>query len=422
LESVSPVLRLLAVFAFLVLLIRVRVPIAVAMALSAIPLGIVFGMSWDGTLEVAGEACVHPETLLLAGIILGIIVLSRLMQQVGSLGRMVDAFGGLGATRRTAVAFFPALIGLLPMPGGAAFSAPMVEEASRGGDTSGETLSLSNYWFRHIHEYWWPLYPGPILTTAMMGVPLGFYILGMLPLSIAAVLVGIPLYLRGVSNGRKSQRRSGSFVRFLRTLYPIALVVGATVSGQVVDAIRPGLLGEWAVSRVMLVVGLGAAWTMVARGDASPGALVRRVLFSRDVILFVSFAFAIMIFKDTMIVSGAVGAIRDELSSWGVPFGLGAAVLGFLVGLVTGIAPAFIGATFPLVAAGTAGLPTTELMGYTALVYSWGFMGVMLSPVHLCFILTVEHFKGNLAAQLPRVMPGAAFVMLVGLGVYSVLV
>ena len=67
---------------------------------------------------------------------------------------------------------FPVLIGLLPMSGGAILSAPMVKSMGMHHKQYGAHLSYINYWFRHIREYGWPLYPGILLATALSGVDL----------------------------------------------------------------------------------------------------------------------------------------------------------------------------------------------------------------------------------------------------------
>jgi len=44
--------------------------------------------------------------------------------------------------------------------------------------------------------------------------------------------------------------------------------------------------------------------------------------------------------------------------------------------------------------------PTTDLFTYlswAALAYTYGYMGMMLSPVHLCLLVTKDYFKAGLA-------------------------
>lgn len=69
------------------------------------------------------------QTISLFLIVGFILILSRLMKESGHLDRIVESFGKLSKDDRTASLVMPALIGLLPMPGGALF-------CTHGGNSS----------------------------------------------------------------------------------------------------------------------------------------------------------------------------------------------------------------------------------------------------------------------------------------------
>ncbi|MCK5153047.1 MAG: DUF401 family protein, partial [Spirochaetales bacterium] len=46
-----------------------------------------------------------------------------------------------------------------------------------------------------------------------------------------------------------------------------------------------------------------------------------------------------------------------------------------------------------------------QLLSTVSLAFSFGFMGVMMSPVHICLIVTNEHFKTSLAKSLTSLLP-----------------
>ncbi len=78
------------------------------------------------------------------------------------------------------------------MPGGAIISAPLVSSMNGDDKRSPETLSAVNYWFRHVLELIWPLFPAFILTTVLtelkvptlmalnLYAPISIFILGMI--------------------------------------------------------------------------------------------------------------------------------------------------------------------------------------------------------------------------------------------------
>ncbi|MEA1911808.1 MAG: DUF401 family protein, partial [Spirochaetota bacterium] len=46
-----------------------------------------------------------------------------------------------------------------------------------------------------------------------------------------------------------------------------------------------------------------------------------------------------------------------------------------------------------------------QILSTVSLAFSFGFMGVMMSPVHICLIVTNEHFKTSLAKSLAALSP-----------------
>lgn len=62
----------------------------------------------------------------------------------------------------------------------------------------------------------------------------------------------------------------------------------------------------------------------------------------------------------------------------------------FAIGVATGVEFTFASLAFPPIAGLIHG-PTL------AVAFAGGFLGVMLSPAHSCLVLTVEHYKADLA-------------------------
>ncbi|MBV5323544.1 DUF401 family protein, partial [bacterium] len=108
--------------------------------------------------------------LFLTGLVLAfIMMMEHQLRTTGMLKQMVVSLSNALPDRRMVMAALPAMIGMLPSPGGAVFSAPMVAEAAEGVVASPEQKALINYWYRHIWEYISPLYPGIILAAGLTG-------------------------------------------------------------------------------------------------------------------------------------------------------------------------------------------------------------------------------------------------------------
>jgi hypothetical protein len=71
--------------------------------------------------------------------------------------------------------------------------------------------------------------------------------------------------------------------------------------------------------------------------------------------------------------------------------------LPMLVGGISGITIAFVGATFPILVSLIQAMQQTQLMlPYMMLAMASGFVGVLISPLHLCLLLSNEYFHTSL--------------------------
>ena len=126
---------------------------------------------------------------------------------------------------------------------------------------------------------------------------------------------------------------------------------------------------------------------------------------------------AILIFKGILANSNASVAVGQELVQMRIPLMLIVVTLPFLVGMSGGIVIAFVGSTLPIL------IPLINSFGeasflpaYVMLMLGCGFAGVMLSPLHLCFLLSNEYFHVSMGAAykylwLPCVsMVGASII------------
>jgi len=124
-----------------------------------------------------------------------------------------------------------------------------------------------------------------------------------------------------------------------------------------------------------------------------------------------------MIFKGIMMDSHSVIQIRNELIAYHIPVMMVIIIMPFLSGFITGIAIGFVGTSFPLIIPLFDSTNVFSFLSYAVLAYSFGYMGMMLSPIHLCFLVTKDYFKANLLGSyrliiLPSVMVMAVAVIL----------
>lgn len=413
---VPALLKIFSVFALILFLNRKGLPLSLCLFVGALVIGLWMGLPLSRLLEIALREVLSSQALWLAAIIGMILVLSNLLEQSGQLQRIVESFGHLGPSRRFTTLAMPALIGLLPMPGGALFSAPMVRQSYPSGERSPELMAAVNYWFRHIWEYWWPLYPGFILAVSLLGVETWKFILAQLPLTLGAILGGVIFIASHVPrSGGIVPRERVSVVVFLREVMPIVLLLILLFLGQALYPLfgsslplpPPRYLGF----SLGLVVAIG--WVMWKNSlcvrDLLAG--VRGSSIPRMAMII----FGIMAFKGVLMGSSVMEAVREELSLYGIHPLFVIAILPFISGLVTGIAFGFVGTSFPLV---LALIPHGKVIPYGLLAYGFGYMGMMLTPMHLCLLVTKDYFDADFVKIYRYLWKAAVFVMLWTTGLF----
>jgi hypothetical protein len=123
--------------------------------------------------------------------------------------------------------------------------------------------------------------------------------------------------------------------------------------------------------------------------------------------------------------STLVSLMRDEMIGMGIPIILVIIGVPLISGMVTGVAFAFVGASFPLVFALLGPSPGFNVLASTTvLAYVSGYVGMILSPIHVCFVITLAYFKTSLFRVYPFLLGPLLFVFVAGVvlsGLYYLL-
>ncbi len=399
-----------------------RVSLGSALLAGAGILGIVTGMTPMAVGMSMVGALFASGTLLVSAVVFLIMVLSHFMEKSGQMERLLMAFRGISRNARANLVLFPVLIGLLPMPGGAVFSAPLVEATAREQNLGEGEKALVNYWFRHIWEFSWPLYPGILLTAKLSGISLALLAPANLPMTLAALLLGHRVLLGGVSGRVKGGEAAGGGWRpFLWEFAPIAVTVFGFALLELIlpefSATFPALADLPPEAPLVAALAAAIAWTAAANraGWATARGIVTQKALWRMVYLIA----AIMVFSGVLEDSGTVAAISSELLRWRVPTIAVAVLLPFVVGLVTGVTVAFVGTALPIVL-GLASGPEGHKLAYVVLAFMSGYTGVLCTPVHACLALTLAYFSTGFAAVGRKLFALCGGVAASGLALFGV--
>lgn len=346
-------------------------------------------------------ASVDLLTLRLALAVVLIMTLGELLRQTAGLQGMVEALQALVANGRIVLAALPALIGLLPMVGGAMFSAPLVDEVGDKMNVDRAHKTFVNYWFRHIWEYIFPLYPSMMLAAALMGLSTARLAGAAWPLTLSAAAGGLLFGLLGVPRRSTGDPTSASRAENLRTLakstWPIALVIILSMTLPVDERLRMLL------SMIVTIAALMAVKRIPPRNLLT---IWRRHIPWSTVLLI----FGALIFRRVLDSSGAIADTSAALTDMQIPRAAVTFAVPFIAGLLTGLSTAAFSIGFPVVLPLVVADGETITLAWAAWLMAGGFLGVMCSPMHLCLSMTRVYFKAPWGPVYRLIAPSTALV------------
>jgi len=387
--------KLAGILTLIIVLLRFQWNLGLVLILASVATGLLFGRAPVDLLFDILRAAVEPLTLRLIAIVLLITFLGEVLRSTLSLEGLVRSLGDLFIDRRWLLALMPMLIGMLPMVGGAMFSAPMVEEAAQGLDTSPERRTFLNYWFRHSMESVFPLYPSLVLAAGLMGVTVQTLTITQIPLFLASLAGGILFGLVGIprveppGDGRPGRKETLRLL--LKSIWPIALVLGLAI-----------LVGVDLILALLLTVAVLVAVHRL--GPRRLWELARRMPLGGALILV-----GAMAFRHVLETSSAVEAVSQAFGSLGVPLPVVVFVVPLIAGLLTGLAAPAFAIGFPIVFPLCG--PDVIADGCGMLAYTGGLVGLLLSPMHLCLALSRDYFRASWGGVYRRMVPAALLLM-----------
>ena len=423
--------KLGAILAIMLVMVRLKVNVGLALILGSVLCGLWFRQGLQDMAGSVGTAAADPGYAALVSVIMLILILNHTLQQSGQIKRIVEVFFRVCRRPKTTLVFFPALLGLLPMPGGALFSAPMVETTGAPLGLSAEDKTLINYWFRHIWEYSWPLYPGIILSASMSGYNIAQISLFQLPMVLAVIVAGYLFYIRRLKmtasvTPTTGPAAGGSLRAFAAEITPIWLVIllfavlkAAHAAGLAFKVLPDeGLLAGWLKQAPMvaaIVITVVYAWLHNRMGRGAIG----RVFWQKDMLDNLLIAVGIIVFAGIFSGSGAARQVAEELNDNDIPLWLVAMVLPFTVGAVTGITMNMVALTYPVILASLAAPEVKDqAMGYMVLAFACGYAAILLTPIHICMVQSNEFFKLNATATVHRLVLPTVVLILTGLALF----
>jgi integral membrane protein (TIGR00529 family) len=378
--------------AILLLLYLSRRNLALGMAAAAFVLA-TFTLSFSQMGEALLTTFGDPSVLLLAFVVGTIPMIGGSLEVSGEMDRLM---ANMRIGQKASLALSPALLGMLPMPGGALLSAPLVEKGAP--HAAPDIKAAANVWFRHALLLVYPLGSALIASAKIAELDVYRVIPFLAPAFFLTLLLGYVFLLRNV-RGRLTYDEPFS-LRGL--LVPLMIILVAPLLDLVLKQTIPLPYSEVGTATGVTVSFLAA----VAIGGVSIGSL-KQVFYKMRPWKYALIILAMFVFLNVFKASG----VPERLASMSLPPVVLCIVIGVLLGLVTGRIQAPMSIIVPIFFT-TYGVMSPWVF---ALTFFAVFLGYVLTPIHPCISVSIEYFGTSMSSYLRKIAPPATFAALLTL-------
>ncbi len=401
-------------FAIIIFLIRKKYNFGLSLLLGSTIVGI-FSIGEIEPIEIPRafiEATIYSyessqiitDTIELALLMTLIFMLAKCMQETGAIKKLIDSMRSI-FTKGGTLGIIPAIYGLMPVPGGALFSAPTIDEEGDKYKLDKNQKNFLNVWFRHI---WFPIYPissAMILITSVKfaNFDIIFLILANIPAFFTSVLIGIFYLKKFIKNSTKQKiiikKDYSGFIYLLPPTLPLILYGILQMFG--IPQIRSFLIG--------VLFSIILLFYLIDKTKKEYIQILRKSI-TYNLALAI---FGIMIFRQMFEISHANIVLKDIILGAHIPILSMVIIIPLILGVLTGYNLGSVALSYPiLVPFFPTDINFVTLVGLTSLIFMSSLVGYLISPIHLCNVVSSDYLKTDTTRMYKMYIP-AAFILLI---------
>ena len=363
-----------------------------------------FSAMWPREIiAVFGEAIANPTTLELMFVVMIVSGLGYLLKQTGDMEKMIDSLFKIFQNGKILSMLMPALLGTISFPGGAILSAPMVDKSGDKIDLNNDQKTVINIFYRHIGYFIYPLQPSIIITSQLFEVSILTIVKYNFLIMFFSFIVSYVVYFRDIDYYQPNEGSSSLFKNILTFLKSFKAILTILVLAIVIEV--PFYLS------VLIGLLIGAASNLSPQ-EKIISYVERLIDFFKNGAKYnmALLIFGVMAFKEMVEASGSVELIAEFLVSSGIPLGAMIVLLGLVPGYLLGVNSASMGILIPIFAP----LMPANAGPYIALLFTASFIGYLMSPIHLCLVLTKEYFTTDFSTIYKKLSLPVFTMLIVG--------
>ncbi|MBS7632193.1 DUF401 family protein [Candidatus Bathyarchaeota archaeon] len=398
---IDPLAALATAFCVLAVLIYKRVNLGITLNVTALLLAfLVFDPPQVWEVLQATVANAQTQSIVLASF--GIMLLSMLYKESGTIDVLSRSLSNIVKNSKLIVSAIPAVIGLLPVGGGALMSAPLVEAETEKLGLKEDKKTYVNLWFRHTIFPVYPINTVLIVIAGLTGLSVMSLIIRQIPVVAAMIIIGYLIGLRKTPTTPQKTQAKTDYMSEIRQLAITFLPILATIVAVVILNFDVSIASFIGIAVLLLV--------------AKPKlATIVKPLRNWTIWGVTLAAFGAFLLKTTTEAMGISQLFSAFVSNGNVD------ILLLLIAI-----PAFLSAITGSVSGGAA-ISIAILSGlfsYTpksvSLLYISGYFGYIVAPTHLCLVLTAEYFKCSLGRLYKYLIPSTIVSLTTGILVFLI--
>jgi len=415
----DPATAIIVSFCFLGIMLYKRVNLGITLNATALLLALL-SLPWQEIPFIIYDTVDYTtsEGLLAISVVLatfGIMLLSQLYRETGEINRLSESLGRIVRNPKVVLSVLPAIIGFLPVAGGALMSAPLVDSEAEKLKLKPEKKAYVNLWFRHTIFPVYPLSQVLIITAALTATAMPLIILRQIPAVIVMVIVGYLVGFWKVSNPKNVERAeiksemNLDIKTFLTSFSPILATIIVTIGSE--------LVGFGLAKHGFDVLVASMAGIIVLIVIAKPNLRIFAIPLKNKGIYGITLAaYGAFLLRNTMNAAGISQIFQTLGANGSINIIIFLTVIPAILGFLTGSPSGGVAISVSILAGILTFSPKTA-----ALIYISAYLGYIIAPTHLCFIFTADYFKCPLSKIYRYVIPSFIATFTTALLIYFII-
>jgi hypothetical protein len=352
------------------------------------------------------------QTIELVILLTLIYILAKAMQKTGSIDKVIKSLQTIFFKGGT-LGVIPAVYGLMPVPGGALFSAPLIDKEGDKFKIDKDQKNFLNVWFRHI---WFPIFP---VSSAMMlivskefaNIDIYQLIVANFPSFIAFIAIGLiflKIYIRKIPKVTKKPTKDYSgLIYLLVPVFPIIIYILFFIFFWLLN------IGDIKIfQRIIFIFGiiisLAFLFFLVKIKWKEYFQIIKESVSLKLGLAIIG----IMVFRQLIETSGTNIILIDLIESSNFHPLLIIIIVPLIMGVITGYNLGAIGLSYALI------IPFFDYtninpIGISSIIFISSLVGYLISPIHLCNVVSSDHLKTDTTRMYKMYIPAIIALLII---------